>query len=439
LQTGEPIWFSEGVYQGQALAGLQPIVSADSIYFADGNGVIVALALSTGTERWRYAYERTLAAGLDPQVCLPVEGQGIGCAPWSIYRINVAASDSSVYLSDMVTARVTALSSADGSEWWSVSTIDRAGGRTQHGALIAHDDGVVVHLLAADASLVDGPSYLGFWDAEDGAEVWSSNLAISSIASDGATLFVSYRRGTETCCFLSGVDARTGRFLWTKQFETEVYVVGYLPAGKTVILQLEYPDTTVGIDVEKREEVWHFRSSQTGCAPQLPFAADGTLACRGPEAGLDLYRPIAPAATPTNAYTIGSYVKVTGDGVPMRSEPWIAPDNIVATYGERELFEIVGGPTADAEGVVWYKVRNLNSELHGYIVADVFAPVTQTGSSDQAVMLGRSPAGDGHYPGPAPTGGTTSCSGQTANAAASSMETASIASTRSAETSTESS
>jgi hypothetical protein len=191
---------------------------------------------------------------------------------------------------------------------------------------------VIVQLLAADAELADGSSYLGLWSAEDGTEVWWNNFDAGGIASDGASLFVTYWWAGETCCFMSAIDARTGDFLWTETMETDTHVIGYLPSANMILLSVWNPLTaTIGIDAETRQEVWRFRHFQNDCTPILPFGDDGSLACWGFNSGLNIFQPGSIDATPaTDGASLSSagieqnYVDVTiqidGQGLFYREE-----------------------------------------------------------------------------------------------------------------------
>jgi outer membrane protein assembly factor BamB len=286
LDTGDIIWQSAATYGGSADVILPTLlVDQQRIFLSDHLGSIYALDLISGQQQWHYSYDRTPPPGLDRQLCPAGLNPPGYCLPRAAHVMPVAVKGSTLYFADPATARVTALSTEDGSEHWRVTTFGRAPTMTIAQRLIAFDDGVAV-LLSDPEAAPDAPSYFGFWSADDGTEAWSIETLGGVVVSDGTALFVTQSLADQLCCRVDRIDAKTGVVTWSESFDG-AHVEGYLASGSLVLSVVklrngeQFPevDGHFGINPETGEEVWRMQMPHVSCFPIFPVADNGDVAC----------------------------------------------------------------------------------------------------------------------------------------------------------------
>jgi outer membrane protein assembly factor BamB len=300
LETGDIVWQSTKSYGGSA-DYFQPFVLVDQgrVFVLDRLGSLFSLDLKTGRENWRNSYDQTPAPGLDSQICPPGAPPPGQCWDRSMMWSSMAIKGSTLYYSDPASATITALFIDDGSERWQVFTPDRVPSQTAVQWLVAFDDGVAVQLFDPEVNAAE-LSYVGFWTAKDGEEIWSTKAVSGFVASDGNSLYLSRTPSDQLCCDVDRVDAKTGKTIWSAFFE-EAHVDGYLSSG-TLILSVitargneEFPrvDRLFGIDVDTQEVVWRVQMPYVPCFPIYPVADNGDIACLDPNTRtLRTYRPV---------------------------------------------------------------------------------------------------------------------------------------------------
>ena len=290
LDSGTVIWRSANQYGGSnVLTGPFILVDRQRIYVLDRLGLVFALDLRTGDELWRHSYGQTPAPGLDQQICPPDLLPPGDCWPRSDMWSAMAIKGSMLYFSDPASATVTALSTEDGSEKWRVFTPDRVSAKTAVQWLVAFESGVAIQIYDPESQSAE-LSYVGFWAARDGAEVWSTEASLGYVASDGTALYLNQTALDDSCCTIDRIDATTGKSIWSEFFDqahfdaylssgTLVLGVATLPAGKELLGQFPRVDRLFGIDVNTREVVWRMQMPHVSCWPIFPVADNGEIVC----------------------------------------------------------------------------------------------------------------------------------------------------------------
>jgi outer membrane protein assembly factor BamB len=285
LENGDVFWESRDRYgKFDRLNSPTVLVDQQRVFVLDRLGTVFSLDLSTGDEIWRHSYDQAPAPSVDQQICPPDAPAPGNCWPRSDMVSHIAIMGSTLYFSDPASATVTALSADDGTERWRIFTPDRVPSRTSVESLVAFDGGVALQLFDAEKEAAT-LNYVGFWAANDGAEVWSGEAVGSSMVSDGTAL---YLRTTfkEPCCTVNRIDAATGKVIWSEFFAGAI-ADAYLSSGTLVLIvqtaegseEFLRVDELLGINNETREVVWRMQMPHVSCLPTFPVADNGEIAC----------------------------------------------------------------------------------------------------------------------------------------------------------------
>jgi outer membrane protein assembly factor BamB len=286
LKNGDRIWESREAYgKFDRLSSATVLIDQQRIYLLDRLGSIFALDLNTGDELWRHSYDQTPAPGVDQEICPPDLSPPGNCWPRSDMVSHMAINGSVVYVADPASATVTALSAEDGMERWRVFTPDRVPTKTSVLWLIAFENGVAIQ-LGDPEGVGDAPTYLGFWDARNGTELWSSESRFGGMASDGSSLFVDRATSEQGCCDILRIEPRSGAELWSTHIG-DARIYGYLSSGSLILASFLPGDAQhfsqvaqmTGIDSETHAVRWRMQVPTNTCFPIFPVADNGDIAC----------------------------------------------------------------------------------------------------------------------------------------------------------------
>jgi len=360
LDTGKPIWRSAEAYQlnSQPITATQ--IAGDTILFIDRQMTLVALDLATGRERWRV--ESTMPP---PAKC--------GC-----FGFGPAIAGDTVYFDNPVTGQIVAVSLSSGEQKWAIDDpVDRTPGPV-YGVVIsgpialgAVDQGVVVNTWWLPSGNSTGT--FGLLSAADGSPIWQwgTDKQIQDFARVGDALIVITRDAGETDWRLERVDLATGKVLQTSsQAFNNGFYLQYLPEADMVIVSNMENTERVGVNPATLAVRWTAPVIED-CRILLPAMPNGNLACRT-QTGLAVYQPVTAqnaAASPTPHLERADPLVSVRPDVVMREEP-AAASAVAATYPEAGTqLEYVDKSVIDAEGTIWYQVRDPRTARVGWIPA----------------------------------------------------------------------
>jgi outer membrane protein assembly factor BamB len=253
VTTGEERWSFE---TAQApLSG--PVVNGSSVYVFDGAGILHSIDARTGAERWHAAdavfnpSNATVGAGAvyvgsEFGELIAIDEQ-TGTERW---RIGVSASDGPVHSPAFAGGRVyvsaegggfVAVDAADGSEVWRFDT----------GNMVAGTAVVADGLAYIGASADSGTGTLWALDADDGTEVWEIEQPIFSPAIADR---VAYSGSNELGAF--AFDTATGEQRWN--FPINGYARPLGVADGVVYVPADTEHRVYALDAATGNELWRF-------------------------------------------------------------------------------------------------------------------------------------------------------------------------------------
>jgi outer membrane protein assembly factor BamB len=335
LKTGAPIWQSEQAYRDRVEMNTgRVLVDNQTIIYSDNQGSISALALYSGAELWTYTYDRTLPVDIEPTFCYFPPDIQKPCGERSAIPIAIAIRRGTLYFSDMVTTRLTALNLNSGSEKWSTSIGEpETWNSVAFGDLVAVDDGVIIgyqDVVVPDVRVI---GVMEKFSEAHGKSEWSTQRSIASsiVRSNTGSLFVALNDSDSDiahCCDVVEISAASGQIVWRANLKYLAHVVGYLTDSNTVVLRsVDAPEQVLGLDATRHEIRWTYQFKSRGCyEPIFPLAEDGTMACTSPDAVISVYQPTSAAATPpASPVTSEQSIMANGSAAMDGTGPGLAP------------------------------------------------------------------------------------------------------------------
>lgn len=400
--TGKTIWEVDRVFDGKADAyGYHLIVEGANLYLVDRSGLIVALDLATGAERWLYSFKRELAAGFEDRICWAFDESD--CQLRTDYFMPVAITANTVFVADAATMTIRAIDAASGDERWVQSAQDVHSSTAviaPFGVVTTADDNVVYAVQQTTADFTSELPSQFVVSGASGDTLSSSTMLMSMVAaSDGHQLFGQMMVGDQYA--VASVENKTGELLWFQPINAGS-VIGYLASDKTVVVQ-EYdaPRRTWGLDATTGDIKWEVSQGANTCQITFPLSSDGLAVCWGGSDG-----PVVARISPSDTRTVsaspvaaddypGPY-QVNGDatgGSQIRGLPisdasyqpiWAADSNAIQTddpFATVYRYNVYSTSSAQADGTTYLMARDLGSgDLIWQTQISTFAPYMVTSS-----------------------------------------------------------
>lgn len=291
-KDGRTIWKSSQSFHPRFSALPITLAVTDSmIYVSNGDGHLSALSLNDGSEVWSYDHdlEPSPQAVSANQTCIDNGNGDVKChSNPDNYAMYVAAGSGTVYVSDALSLRMTALDATDGSIRWDIDLTASLPDVRSIAQIVAITDGVAVTWQSSTESGGDRINNLGMYGETKGSLVWlEADLAVPMIASDGEAVFATLLVRSET--IVIAIDGATGTIFW--HVTVPGWVAGYFEDEGEVLLWSGGPGSPIsGMRASDGKIMWTLDLGGLNCSPVFPGSGDDQFLCPSYETSPDLIR-----------------------------------------------------------------------------------------------------------------------------------------------------